>query len=122
MDPYLERAEVWEEVHTRLIVAIADALGPQVRPKYRVGVEQVKDAEGKEVQKRANHTTCGAWPVLAEQCGLEQLRYLRCGLCASSWEADRLLCPFCITRDFHVLGYLQVEGEEPRQRVATCDA
>jgi hypothetical protein len=40
MDPYLERAEVWEEVHTRLIVAIADALGPQVRPKYRVGVEQ----------------------------------------------------------------------------------
>src|ERR1043166_6088083 len=40
MDPYLERARVWEEVHTRLIVAIADALGPQVRPKYRVGVEQ----------------------------------------------------------------------------------
>jgi hypothetical protein len=28
MDPYLERAGVWEEVHTRLIVAIADALGP----------------------------------------------------------------------------------------------
>ena len=40
MDPYLERAGMWEEVHTRLIVAIADALGPQVRPKYRVGVEQ----------------------------------------------------------------------------------
>ena len=40
MDPYLERAGIWEEVHTRLIVAVADALGPQVRPKYRVGVEQ----------------------------------------------------------------------------------
>jgi len=40
MDPYLERAGVWAEVHTRLIVAMADALGPQVRPKYRVGVEQ----------------------------------------------------------------------------------
>jgi FdhE protein len=66
--------------------------------------------------------TCGAWPVLAEQRGLEQLCYLRCGLCASSWEVDRLLCPFCTTRDFHVLGYLQVEGEEPRQRIATCDA
>ena len=66
--------------------------------------------------------TCGAWPVLAEQRGLEQWRYLRCGLCASSWEVDRLFCPFCTTRDFHVLGYLQVEGEEPRQRVATCDA
>ena len=66
--------------------------------------------------------TCGAWPVLAEQRGLELWRYLRCGLCASAWEVDRLLCPFCTTRDFHVLGYLQVEGEEPRQRVATCDA
>lgn len=40
MDPYLERPGVWEEVHTRLIVAMADALGPQVRPTYRVGVEQ----------------------------------------------------------------------------------
>ena len=40
MDLYLERAGMWEEVHTRLIVAIADTLGPQVRPKYRVGVEQ----------------------------------------------------------------------------------
>ena len=40
MDPYLERAGMWEEVHTRLIVAMADALGPHVRPKYRVGVEQ----------------------------------------------------------------------------------
>ena len=27
MDPYLERPGLWHEVHTRLIVAIADALG-----------------------------------------------------------------------------------------------
>jgi len=40
MDPYLERAGMWEEVYTRLIVAMADALGPHMRPKYRVGVEQ----------------------------------------------------------------------------------
>jgi hypothetical protein len=40
MDPYLERTGVWEEVHTRLMVAMADVLGPQVRPNYRVGVEQ----------------------------------------------------------------------------------
>jgi FdhE protein len=66
--------------------------------------------------------TCGAWPVLAEQRGLEQLRYLRCGLCASSWEVDRLLCPFCTNRDHLLLGYLQVEGEEQKQRVSTCDA
>ena len=40
MDPYLERAGMWEEVRTRLIVVMADALGPHVRPKYRMGVEQ----------------------------------------------------------------------------------
>jgi FdhE protein len=66
--------------------------------------------------------TCGAWPVLAEQRGLEQFRYLRCGLCASSWEVDRLLCPFCTNRDHRLLGSLQVEGEEQKQRLATCDA
>jgi FdhE protein len=66
--------------------------------------------------------TCGAWPVLAEQRGLEQLRYLRCGLCADAWEVDRLWCPFCANRDHTLLGYLYVEGDEQKQRVATCDA
>jgi len=66
--------------------------------------------------------TCGAWPVLAEQRGLEQLRYLRCGLCADAWEVDRLWCPFCTNRDHTLLGYLYVEGDEQKQRVATCDA
>src|SRR5262245_43664051 len=40
MDPYLEHPGLWEDVHTRFIVAIADALGPQVRPRYRVAVER----------------------------------------------------------------------------------
>ena len=40
MDPYLERPGFWEEVHTRLIVAIADNLSPAVMPRYRVGVER----------------------------------------------------------------------------------
>ncbi len=40
MDPYLENPELWSEVHSRLIVAIADALSPAVRPKYRVAIEK----------------------------------------------------------------------------------
>src|SRR2546427_8498850 len=39
MDPYLERRAHWHAVHTRLLVAIADALGPQVWPHYRVDIE-----------------------------------------------------------------------------------
>ncbi len=40
MDPYLERPGFWEEVHTRMIVALADDLNPAVMPRYRVGVER----------------------------------------------------------------------------------
>ncbi len=36
MNPYLENPELWTEVHSRLIIAIA----PQLRPKYRVAVEK----------------------------------------------------------------------------------
>lgn len=38
MNPYLENPELWPEVHSWLIVAIADVLGSEVRPKYRVAI------------------------------------------------------------------------------------
>lgn len=63
---------------------------------------------------------CGSWPLLAEQRGLDQQRYLRCGLCAGSWESDRLVCPFCANRDHNQLGQLFVDGQGQR-RVVTCD-
>jgi hypothetical protein len=40
VDPYLENPEFWSEVHHRLITAIAIALGPALRPKYRVAIEK----------------------------------------------------------------------------------
>lgn len=39
MDPYLEHPELWPGVHHRLIVAIADFLSVQLRPKYFVSLE-----------------------------------------------------------------------------------
>ncbi|NEN94695.1 MAG: DUF4058 family protein [Moorea sp. SIO3I7] len=39
MNPYLEHPEVWPGVHHWLIVELARSLSPQLRPKYRVGVE-----------------------------------------------------------------------------------
>jgi FdhE protein len=65
---------------------------------------------------------CGAWPVLGEQRGLDQTRVLRCGLCADAWPVERVRCAFCGNRDHTSLGYLQVEEEAQKQRVATCDA
>ena len=40
MDPYLEHPALWPDVHQRLIVALADALGPPLRPRYRVAVDE----------------------------------------------------------------------------------
>lgn len=39
MDPYLEHPGLWSDVHHRLIIALADTLGPQVRPRYVVRVD-----------------------------------------------------------------------------------
>lgn len=64
---------------------------------------------------------CGSWPLLGEFRGLEQMRFLRCGLCAAEWELPRLVCPSCGNHDHQALGYLHVEGEETKHRAATCD-
>jgi FdhE protein len=66
--------------------------------------------------------TCGGGPLLGEFRGLDQSRFLRCGLCAASWEVPRQWCPACGTREHEHLGFLAKEGEETRYRVATCDA
>lgn len=64
---------------------------------------------------------CGSWPLLAEFRGLEQFRWLRCGLCGSGWQVDRLFCPFCETRDHRQLQDLTLEGQEQKYRVSVCD-
>jgi FdhE protein len=70
---------------------------------------------------RGHCPTCGSWPLLGEFRGLEQNRFLRCGLCAAQWDFPRLLCPFCGNSDHNRLGYLHAEGEEAKYRVSTCD-
>jgi FdhE protein len=64
---------------------------------------------------------CGSYPKLGEFRGLEQIRFLRCGLCAAEWQFPRLQCPGCGNRDHRQLGYLHVEGEEGKCRAATCE-
>ena len=40
MDPYLEQPALWSEVHSRLIVAIADNISEQLLDDYRVAIEK----------------------------------------------------------------------------------
>jgi hypothetical protein len=50
MNPYLEDPFIWHEVHNRLIVALANQLGSQLRPHYYAAIETRTylddDAEG----------------------------------------------------------------------------
>jgi Protein of unknown function (DUF4058) len=46
MDPYLEEPQIWPGVHSRLVVYIADALQPVLRPRYIAAVEERVFLEG----------------------------------------------------------------------------
>lgn len=40
MDPYLERPDLWPNVHSSLIVALRDDIAPKLRPHYYVSIEE----------------------------------------------------------------------------------
>jgi hypothetical protein len=46
MDPYLEHPVLWEGVHARLIVAIANQLQPKIDPRYIASIEERVFIEG----------------------------------------------------------------------------
>src|SRR6516165_9476749 len=46
MDPYLEHPVLWESLHARLIVAIANQLQPKLDPRYIASIEERVFIEG----------------------------------------------------------------------------
>src|SRR5713101_1965677 len=46
MDPYLEHPVLWESVHARLIIALANQLQPRLDPRYVTSVEERVFIEG----------------------------------------------------------------------------
>lgn len=49
MNPYLEQPAFWSSVHSRLIVALADAVAPQILPHYYIEVETRTYSEDSEL-------------------------------------------------------------------------
>lgn len=41
MNFYLEQPAIWQEFHSRLIIAIADEPEPKLRPDYHAAVEKI---------------------------------------------------------------------------------
>ena len=64
---------------------------------------------------------CGAWPTLAQVCGIERARYLSCGRCGTSWQVSTLWCPYCNSSDHEVLRALQVEPDLVGSAIDVCN-
>jgi hypothetical protein len=63
MDPWLERPDLWPDVHNGLIAAIRDVLGPQLRPRYYVALEErvyVQEAQGLALVGRPDLAVVGS--------------------------------------------------------------
>ena len=59
MDPYLERPDLWPNVHSSLMVALRDDLAPRLRPRYYVSVEE------RTYLVQPNEASFGARPDIA---------------------------------------------------------
>jgi Protein of unknown function (DUF4058) len=70
MDPYLEHPTLWESIHARLIVAIANQLQPRLDPRYVASIEERVFVEGPQrripdvwIQKAADDGNAGTVAV-----------------------------------------------------------
>jgi FdhE protein len=61
---------------------------------------------------------CGAPPACGQVLGDDKLRYLVCGLCATSWHRTRAQCVLC--RSSETLSSLSVEGDAGPARAECC--
>jgi FdhE protein len=62
---------------------------------------------------------CGASPTAGVVLGDDKLRYLCCGLCATSWHHTRVQCVLC--RSAATLACLTVEGDTGPALAETCE-
>lgn len=63
---------------------------------------------------------CGGWPALAETCGVERVRYLRCVRCGAAWRVHGLACAYCGNADHAELGSLVPQEGPPKWSIETC--
>lgn len=92
------------------LLPLLEQVAVQLQPVYNV-----------ELWQAGYCPICGSWPLLGERRGIEQMPFLRCGLCAGDWRLWDLACPFCDTHDYRDLAYLYDESDAGTQRAMTCD-
>lgn len=62
---------------------------------------------------------CGHWPGVS-YISKEGKKVMACVCCGTQWKFRRMMCSFCFTTDYNLLGYLNVDGENEISAY-TCD-
>ncbi|HLF03009.1 MAG TPA: formate dehydrogenase accessory protein FdhE [Anaerolineales bacterium] len=93
-----------------------------LKPALRAWAQGLQQTVDLDRWKRGQCPMCGGPPAYSEIQGKEGARRLRCTMCGAGWLYPRLQCAFCATKDYKLLGYLSVAGEEEKYRLQTCDA
>jgi FdhE protein len=89
-----------------LLQALRRRFGPGIDPYWSEGICPI----------------CGAWPLLAEQRGLERARRLRCGRCGGDWAQPGIRCPYCDVTGHQARAALVSEEHGEARKVETCVA
>jgi FdhE protein len=87
-----------------LLQALRRRFGPAVDPHWSEGV----------------CPTCGGWPLLAEERGLERTRRLRCGRCGGDWAQPGIRCPYCGVTGHEARSALVSAQDANARKIETC--
>lgn len=117
MNPYLEHPELWPGVHHRLIVAIADFLSVQLRPKYSVSLE-VRMYESRDEQSLLVGIPDVSVLLKKGQVNTESLATSEVAVAAPPAEPITVTLPMPITVR---QGYLEIKEVATREVVTALE-
>jgi len=90
------------------------------KPSIEAAREQLGNHINPETWLKGYCPVCGSLPFLSllrEEVGK---RYLLCSYCGFQWRIERLICPFCNSKEQQSLQYLYAKGEEA-YRIDLCE-
>lgn len=131
LDPLavLEAAVCQDEARLASLAAALGAEPGALQAAAHLAAMPLVQACGRHLAARIPHAwprgycpVCGAWPTLAELCGLENARRLRCARCGSEWGIAWLRCPYCGETGHEQLGSLVPERQGESRKVDVCAA
>ncbi len=103
---------------TRLDVPVAPFVGAALQVVFTGLAAGLPAASVARVEEGC--PVCGSSPTCGVVLGDDKLRYLCCGLCATTWHHTRVECVLC--RSAQRLSYLAVDGDAGPARAESCDA